>query len=189
MRKIETSKAPTAANSKAANSKTAKAKAPTAAKAKAKAKAKPATAAAAKPDSGEKQARRVADRQTVNGLYAAFESQRLSIPVKPVSSYRAKPAVPHPMPRNFSKRQFAALAVAASASGTKLATGAAIPRYFTARGIASVIENGCTSDIIASGLAKASGSGTAEKLTVSAAGYAAIVSTLGEKFLRTHKAL
>lgn len=173
MRKIET-------KAKSAKSKSAKTAKP----------GKPAIAAKpAKPDSGEKRARAVADRATVNGLYAAFEAQRLSIPVKPVSAYRAKPATPHPMPRNFSKRQFAALAVAAASSGVKLAAGATVPRYFKAGDVASVIENGCVSDIIASGLATVSGSGAAEKLTVSKSGYDAIVATLGEKFLREHKAL
>ena len=187
MRSINTNKPakPAAAKPAKADSKPATGK-----QAKAKATGKPAAVAKpAKPDQAAKNERRIADRRTVNGLYVAFEADRLSIPVKPISSYKAKPATPHPMPRNFSKRQFAALAVAASASGVKLAAGATIPRYFTARDIASVIENGCTADILASGLAKATGSGAAEKLTISKAGYDAIVASLGEKFLRTHNAI
>lgn len=127
-----------------------------------------------------KQAARAIDRGIVNKQYLALcEAGRLSIPVKPLSSYRPKQAKCHPMPRNYSERQAAALVASAIGSGAVLIPGVKLPRYFKFNDVPSVIENGCASDLIASGFVNLAGDGTGETFMLDKAGVDYITGVFG----------
>lgn len=98
-----------------------------------------------------------ADRQAVNALYADFEANRLSVPVKALSAFKLATSTAHPVSRNPSQRQAAALCAGLVANGIALADGARFPRVFEIDGVNSAIENGVLRDAISSGLITVSG--------------------------------
>jgi hypothetical protein len=149
----------------------------------------PATATEAKPDPRAARAERIAaDRQAVHALYSAFESQRASVPVKPLSAFKLAATTAHPIARNVSQRQCAALAVAFAATGKKLATGERAPRTFEIDGKPCAIENGVLRDAVSSGLCTVSGeTPEAEIITLSKTAVKSITAQLGEKLLAAAK--
>lgn len=89
-------------------------------------------------------ARIATERKTATAVFAKL-SEAISIPVKPLAAYAKqyeKTCTAHPIGRKPSARQAAALYVALTAAGVKLADGAAFPRKFDMRGAAYAIENG-----------------------------------------------
>ena len=148
--------------------------------------AKPvATAAAteAKPDPRLARAERVsADRSVVSALYATFEANRVSVPVKALSAFKPLATTAHPISRNPSVRQAAAIVAAFVASGIKLSDGASAPRVFEINGVRSCIENGVLRDAVSSGLVRVSGNTPeTEKLTIPAKQAAALAGLVGER--------
>lgn len=112
----------------------------------------------AQPDARVLQAERIAaDRKAVNELYAAFEANRLSVPVKPLSAFKLATSTAHPVTRNPSQRQAAAICAGLTAAGIALADGAKFPRCFSLNGSPVAIENGVLRDAISSGLVTVSG--------------------------------
>lgn len=151
--------------------------------------AKPVKAAAvteAKPDPRAERATRIAaDRKHVAALYATFESNRASVPVKALSAFKLSASTAHPIARNPSMRQAAAIAVAFAANGKKLASGGTVNRVFEIDGVRSAIENGAMRDAISAGLITVSGdSPETEKLTVSSKAATAIAGLIGPKAMR-----
>lgn len=126
-----------------------------------KATAKPAVKAAAKPAT-DKAAERTAlaariasERKTANDVFHKL-SQSVSVPIKTLAAYKRtykRDVSAHAIGRKPSPRQAAALYVALTASGVKLADNAKFPRKFEMRGAPYTVENGALSDAIASGLA------------------------------------
>jgi hypothetical protein len=113
-------------------------------------------------------------------------SQAVSIPVKAATTYRRTYQAARGAGRvsRVTDRQAAALAVAIVASGNKLpASGstesATFSRRFNIGAVAYVIENGCTSDILGSGLATYSAE--REAFTVNAKQAQAMREALGNK--------
>lgn len=149
--------------------------------------AKPETEA--KPDPRAARAERIAaDRSTVSAIYAAFEQQRASVPVKPLSAFKPTSTTAHPVARHPSIRQAAAIAVAFAAAGKQLKPGISVPRVFEADGIRSCIENGVLRDAVSSGLVSVSGdTPETESIKLSAKADKAIVGFLGEKLCRKAK--
>lgn len=143
----------------------------------------------AKPDPRAARAERIAaDRAAVHALYASFEAQRASVPVKPLSAFKLAATTAHPIARNVSQRQCAALAVAFAAAGRKLATNAKAPRAFEIDGKPCAIENGVLRDAVSSGLCTVSGdTPESEIITLSKTATKAIAAQLGEKLLATAK--
>lgn len=165
----------------------AKADKPATVKPVAKAAAKPVSApVAAKPDaSAAKRDAVKADRATIDALYATFETSRLSVPVKPVAGYKLTAATAHPIARNPSARQAAAIAVAFSAAGKKLIDGATAPRVFDRNGRGFVIETGVLRDAISAGLITVSGATPAtEILTIAKNATKAIAGLIGSKAMQ-----
>ena len=139
----------------------------------------------AKPDPRAARAERIAaDRAAVRALYSSFESQRQSVPVKPLSAFKLASTTAHPIARNVSQRQCAALAVAFTAAGRKLAAGAKAPRVFEIDGKPCAIENGVLRDAVSSGLCTVIGdTPEAEIIVLSKTAAKAISAQLGEKLL------
>jgi hypothetical protein len=144
------------------------------------------TATEATPDERVLKAARIAaDRATVRKLYSAFEANRLSVPVKALSSFKLATSTAHPITRNPSTRQAAAICVALAAAGVKLADGARAPRVFEFDGVNSAIENGVMRDAISSGLITVSGaSPEAETIRVAKHGAAKLSALLGATLLK-----
>lgn len=149
----------------------------------------PEAATEAKPDARAARAERIAaDRAAVHALYSAFEAQRASVPVKPLSAFKLASTTAHPIARNVSQRQCAALAVAFAAAGKKLATGAKAPRTFEIDGKPCAIENGVLRDAVSSGLCTVSGdTPESEIITLSKTATKSIAAQLGEKLLNAAK--
>lgn len=145
----------------------------------------PATATEAKPDArAERAARIAADREAVSILYASFEANRASVPVKAISAFKLAASTAHPIARNVSVRQCAALAVAFAAAGKKLQANAKAPRVFEINGVPSAIENGVIRDAISSGLITVTGdTPETEILILSKNAAKAIAANLGETLL------
>ena len=148
-----------------------------------------ATATESQPDARVLRAERIAaDRAAVAALYSAFETQRASVPVKPLSAFKLAATTAHPIARNVSQRQCAALAVAFAAAGKKLATGAKAPRTFDIDGKPCAIENGVLRDAVSSGLCTVSGdTPESEIIVLSKIATKAIAAQLGEKLLSAAK--
>lgn len=144
------------------------------------------TASEAKPDPRAAKAERIAaDRAAVSALYATFERNRLSVPVKPLSAFKLAASSAHPIARNVSQRQCAALAVAFTAAGVQLAAGAQAARVFTLSDKPVAIENGVLRDAISSGLCTVSGeTPEAEIITLSKTATASITGQLGAPLLK-----
>lgn len=115
--------------------------------------------AEAKPDPRAARAERIAaERSTVAALYAVFESQRASVPVKTLSAFKPASTTAHPIARKPSQRQAAAIAVAVAAAGKKLSDGVSVPRVFEREnGLRVCIENGVLRDAVSSGLVSVTG--------------------------------
>lgn len=145
----------------------------------------PASATEAKPDERVARAERIAaDRAAVHALYAGFELNRASVPVKAISAFKLAATTAHPIARNVSIRQCAALAVAFAASGRKLSSGARAPRTFEINGVPSAIENGVLRDAVSSGLVTVAGdTPETEIITLTKSATAAIISHLGSSLL------
>lgn len=143
-------------------------------------------ATAATPDKhAERRAAVAADRAAVFAVYAGFNARAVSIPVKPVSSFKPKAAVAHVNPRSPSVRQSAAIAVMLAASGNKLADGSTFPRIAEIDGKPTAIENGCAADMLRAGLVSVSGDTPAtETFTILPKAAATILSHLGSKLAR-----
>lgn len=146
-----------------------------------------ATVTEATPDPRVARAERIAaDRSAVSALYATFEAARVSVPVKALSAFKPQATTAHPISRNPSVRQAAAIAAAFSASGIKLIDGAKAPRVFDLDGVRSCVENGVLRDAVSSGLCRVAGdTPEAEFITVPKA--AAIVSLIGERAAKAGK--
>ncbi|MDE2464184.1 MAG: GIY-YIG nuclease family protein [Alphaproteobacteria bacterium] len=77
-----------------------------------------------------------------------------SVPVKPIDQItRILPTTPHPQPRSPTPRCAYALIASASASGQQLVPGVVLPRAFSYQGVAAIIENGVSRDILKAGMA------------------------------------
>jgi hypothetical protein len=77
-----------------------------------------------------------------------------SVPVKPIGQItRILPTTPHPQPRSPTPRCAYALIASASASGQQLVPGVVLPRTFSYQGVAAIIENGVSRDILKAGMA------------------------------------
>lgn len=146
----------------------------------------PETATEAKPDPRAAKAERIAaDRAAVAKLYASFERNRLSVPVKPLSAFKLATSSAHPIARNVSQRQCAALAVAFTAAGVQLAAGAKAARVFTLDDKPVAIENGVLRDAISSGLCTVTGeTPESEIITLSKTATASITGQLGAPLLK-----
>jgi len=139
----------------------------------------------AKPDPRVERAERIAaDRNATRAFYRALNGA-VSIPVKPLSAFKLAHVTAHPIARNPSARQAAAIAAAFAAANVKLADGASAPRVFEIDGIRSAIENGALRDAISSGLITVTGdSPETSKLRIAAKAAARIVGLIGEKPLK-----
>lgn len=146
--------------------------------------AKPETEA--KPDPRAAKAERVAaDRGEIATLYAAFESIRASVPVKPLSAFKLASTTAHPIARNPSMRQAAAIAVAFSAAKKHLKPGTSVPRVFEYNGVRSAIENGVLRDAVSSGLITVSGdSPESESIRLAPKADKIVLGLIGEKLAR-----
>jgi hypothetical protein len=144
------------------------------------------TATEAQPDERVVKAERVAaDRAAIKALYSAFDANRLSVPVKTLAAFKLAPSTCHPIARNPSARQAAAIALAFAGNGKKLRDGATVNRVFEIDGKSTAIENGAMRDAISSGLITVSGdSPEAERLTLSKRATKAIIALIGETTLR-----
>lgn len=140
----------------------------------------------AKPDPRAARAERIAaDRADVAKLYAGFEATRQSVPVKALSAFKLASTTAHPIARNVSQRQCAALAVAFAVANKKLATGATAPRVFDLNGKPAAIENGVLRDAVSSGLCTVSGdTPESEIIKLSKTAAAAIAAQLGSAILK-----
>lgn len=155
-------------------------------RAKRKAVAKPGTTEAvanpeteAKPDPRVARAERLAaERTDIAALYASFEANRVSVPVKTLSAFKPETSTAHPIARNPSARQAAAICVALAAANAKLADGAQAARVFERNGVRVCIENGVMRDAIASGLISVSGSSPETEIITVRAKQAAVISGL-----------
>jgi hypothetical protein len=77
-----------------------------------------------------------------------------SVPVKPMDQItRILPTTPHPQPRSPTPRCAYALIASASASGQQLVPSVLLPRAFSYQGVAAIIENGVSRDILKAGMA------------------------------------
>lgn len=144
---MPTTKATTPARNKATATKSAPKPAPV------KAAAKPAIDKAAEREALS--TRIAAERKTAHDVFVKL-SESVSIPVKSLAAFKRtyrRDVTAHAIGRKPSPRQAAALYVALTAAGGKLADNAAFPRKFEMRGASYAIENGALSDCIASGLA------------------------------------
>jgi hypothetical protein len=147
------------------------------------------TVAEAKPDPRVARAERIAaDRANVSALYATFEASRVSVPVKALSAFKPLATTAHPIARNPSQRQAAAIATAFAASGLKLIDGKSAPRVFEINGVRSCIENGVLRDAVSSGLVTVSGD-TPETETIKLApkASAAIAGLIGAAAIKAGK--
>jgi len=148
--------------------------------AQAKAAAKPAVDKAAQREALS--ARIASERKTANDIFHKL-SESVSVPVKTLSAFKRtykRDVTAHAIGRKPSPRQAAALYVALTASGGKLADNVSFPRKFEMRGASYAIENGALSDAIASGLA--SYDSKAETITIrNAAELSAQIKTTGFK--------
>lgn len=145
--------------------------------------------AEAQPDPRVARAERIAaERSDVNAFYAAFEANRASVPVKPLSAFKPVATTAHPIARNPSERQAAAICAALSAAGVKLSDGAKAPRVFERNGVRVCVENGVLRDAVSSGLVTVSGnSPETETITVRAKQAATIGGLIGGTILKRAK--
>lgn len=143
------------------------------------------SAPVAEPDQRVMRAERIAaDRAAVRSLYSVFEANRLSVPVKPLSAFKLATSTCHPVSRNPSERQAAALAVGLTAAGQPLADGSSFARVFDLDGKSAALENGVLRDAISSGLITVSGaSPEAEIIRIAKNASAKISGLLGSKIV------
>ena len=143
----------------------------------------------AKPDPRAAKAERIAaDRTAVAALYAAFEANRASIPVKPLSAFKPVSTTAHPIARNPSTRQAAAIAIAFAAAGKQLKPGTSVARVFEFDGRRCAIENGVLRDAVSSGLVSVAGdTPETERITLAAKADRAIVGLIGERAAKAGK--
>lgn len=148
-----------------------------------------ADATEAKPDPRVARAERIAaERSDVNALYAAFEANRASVPVKPLSAFKPVATTAHPIARNPSQRQAAAICVALAAAGVKLSDGSKAPRVFERNGVRVCVENGVLRDAVSSGLVSVSGSSPeTETITVRSKQATVIAGLLGASIIKRAK--
>lgn len=174
----------TAANDRKAKTAALQAKR-NAAKASGESKTKPTVNDVPKPDKPAEPAHDVAaERSKARELHAAFEANRLSVPVKTLAAFKLQPAKCHAIARKPSVRQAAAIAVAFSAAKTKLADGASAARVFQLDNATFAIENGCISDAISSGLISVTGTGRDEKIVLGKNAAKTIIGLIGEKLAK-----
>lgn len=164
---------------------------PTSAKPNGK-RSKPVSAAStteAKPDPRVARAERIAaDRTAVSALYAAFEANRASVPVKPLSAFKPVATTAHPIARNPSTRQAAAIAIAFAAAGKQLKPGTSVARVFEYDGRRCAIENGVLRDAVSSGLVSVAGdTPETERITLAAKADRAIIGLIGERAAKAGK--
>lgn len=147
------------------------------------------TATEAKPDPRVARAERIAaDRTAVSALYATFEANRVSVPVKALSAFKPLATTAHPIARNPSARQAAAIAAAFSASGLKLIDGKAAPRVFDLNGVRSCVENGVLRDAVSSGLVSVTGdTPETESIKLAPKASAAIAGLIGAAAIKAGK--
>lgn len=124
-----------------------------------------------------------ADRASVKAFYTALNGS-VSVPVKALSAFKLAHVTAHPIARNPSARQAAAIATAFIAGNVKLADGATAPRVFEIDGVRSAIENGALRDAISAGLVTVTGD-SPETQSIKLANKAAKIITglVGEKAL------
>jgi len=125
-----------------------------------------------------------AERLTAKQLHAAFEAQRLSVPVKTTAVFKPVAVTAHPIARKPSMRQAAAIAVAFAASKAKLADNGTASRVFKFDAAELCIENGALRDAISSGLITASGQAGNETIKLSKNAAKTILGLIGEKLAR-----
>lgn len=158
-----------------------------------------ATATVAKPDaSAAKRERIIADRERCGRLYASLAASVSSIPVKPLSAYKPRPASANPNRRDgLSLRAAAASVLAIANSGTTIPVGTdgkpvgdtvEFPRAFTLRDgdteTPAILENGTVGDMLAARVATVAGSSPAdERITLS---VRALLAHFGIAALRHH---
>lgn len=140
----------------------------------------------AKPDPrAERAARVAAERKAVHAIYHGFEATRVSVPVKPLSAFKPATTTAHPIARNPSTRQAAAIVLAFAATSNTLADGGKAPRVFERDGVRYCIENGVLRDAVSSGLIRVSGSTPeTETITIAPGKAAAIAGLIGEKLAK-----
>lgn len=109
-----------------------------------------------------------------------------SVPVKPIDQItRILPTSPHPQPRSPTLRCAYALIASASASGKQLVPGVTLPRAFSYEGVAAIIENGVSRDILKAGMASlvANADPAAEAFSLSEQNIALLSSLVGREAL------
>lgn len=124
-------------------------------------------------------------RAIAASLFRTFNDNSISIPIKPLATFKAyRAAIGYLKPgMQASRRQAAALCVAALASGHRFNTAeksapVTFPRAFPFNGQSFVIENGCNADCVSAGLA--SYCPKTETYTVTAEQARAIAAQLGK---------
>lgn len=158
-----------------------------------------ANATVAKPDaSAAKRERIIADRERCGRLYASLAASVSSIPVKPLSAYKPRPASANPNRRDgLSLRAAAASVLAIANSGVTIPVAAdgkpvgdtvEFPRAFTLRDgdteTSAILENGTVGDMLSAGVATVAGSSpTDERITLS---VRALLAHFGIAALRHH---
>jgi hypothetical protein len=148
---------------------------------------KPASKPAEKP---ETEADEIADvselRRIAANMQRTFDQQRVSVPIKPLAAFKPIAATANANGRSISVRQCAALAVAFTKQNRKLADGATIKRQFTFDAARYCIENGCSGDMLASGIIKLHADSIAgnETFILQPGATKAIIGKLGAPLLR-----
>jgi len=92
------------------------------------------------------------ERAILNRFVLAV-SPMASVAIKPASQFRCRPTKPYPSKTiGVSLRQAVALAASASANGIMIGGACEVPRQLVVEGVAGLVENGVSCDIVTSGL-------------------------------------
>ena len=125
------------------------------------------------------------ERGIANRFFLKLCEQVRSVPVRPLSSVRLRPTLPHRSARRPTPRMAAVLAASAIANRVLIETGASLPRVLEVDGTAMAIENGVASDILKAGLAtlQPARDPVGEEFLLNETGVSALLDLIGEPVL------
>lgn len=123
-------------------------------------------------------------RSSVNAFFLRIGIPVASVPIKPLGERRLEPLSPHPIPRQPSARQAAAIVALAIGNKAILAPGLELNRRFRLDEIEVVLENGVGRDLLKSGMLKvSSGTAGAEILKLTPLGLTETIRLIGRETL------
>jgi hypothetical protein len=120
------------------------------------------------------------ERRVANEFFHRIAGQQDSVPIKPLGVRRLEATVPHSSSRKPTERMAKVIVAAALATDQLLTEGLIIPRLFSIKDNAYVIENGAAKDMLKAGMiiVTPGDKPEMERFTLTARGFDAVTSLI-----------